>query len=94
MQYMCHYFISADFQPQIALQNLNYDSGQYMNLFFDLKFHCEATVTGWKFYAKKTGKFYACVWRLLSTEDDKYKVKLIGKNPITVTSLGLMVSTS
>ena len=87
----CHHVLILEYFPLQPVQNLNFDSGQWMNVFFDFKFQCSAKVTGWNFYVKKPGKFYACVWRIVSKEGDKHTIKLIGKNAITVDSTGVKV---
>ena len=84
-----HYVYAADvscFRHDIPIQSLNQASGGWVNVFLDLPFDCNGVVTGWQFYATRTGTFFAGIWRL-----EGQNIRLIDKNRIVANATGTAV---
>jgi hypothetical protein len=68
-------------------ENLEYNSGRWLNVFLNFGVSCAGRVTQWQFFAKKTGTIYLDMWR----PGSKGEYRLVGYNQVTVDELGPQV---
>ena len=68
---------------------LNFEAGNWLNIFPDYSFDCDGTIGGWEFYAFTEGNVRLGVWRPTSNG-----YQLVGANAYDVTSTGLHVRNS
>ena len=68
------------------MEQLNKDSGNWLNIFTDYSFDCDGTIGGWEFYAYQGGRVRLGIWRPTS---DGYQ--LVGANIYDVDAAGVHV---